>query len=515
MSKASNSKLLFAFYPAPNTGDHDNVKALYDGMPAEDTVKAGFHPNNEIANIIERAQSDKDNAYMLLVVGQDGAKRINDASNIPGNVKIFWTGHQTTKELSEAVSTKKIAHVYVSDAGIGHANELIYKQAGASVTTLPGVPVMMDGDKARQAYEAHKENGSFEFRVGNIHSDITANELTETQRKAISKAFGMIFNQYPDIENSIINQTITKKELGEAIQKKWPEKDNNNDCVNACLKALEMELNEIYPLVFKKSQENEAHKENFLTKTDSKRRIIFHCNGDAPDIEGKYRYFSREEGETVGITLAKLAQQYNAVIEIITGPRTGMMDPDTGRKTLAHQQWHTETGDPLLFTPDATSSGIQTGLVKAGLTVEKDFKFHHFQWGTQQLNATAKEALKKRENIDTAPTVSMYELAIGLALVERDAIIIYTGESITEGNKIAKYFNGREAFALTVSSMHEGHHAFTDGLHKNGYIGIIDVSGTQSLPKKQNMTPLDPTAIAIKSMIQHIQEVGKEKSLTR
>jgi hypothetical protein len=100
----------------------------------------------------------------------------------------------------------------------------------------------------------HKISGSFEFRVGNIHSDIFADELTKEQKDDIKRAFGNIFGQDHEIVKSFTNQTLTKKNLGVIISKKWSNEVDDNCRVDAFLGKLKAESAENYPLIFKKSQ---------------------------------------------------------------------------------------------------------------------------------------------------------------------------------------------------------------------------------------------------------------------
>ncbi len=234
------------------------------------------------------------------------------------------------------------------------------------------------------------------------------------------------------------------------------------------------------------------HQEQLLAQED-KRRIVLILGGDAPDLEGNRGYIPPEEGRQIGVMLAALAKQHNAVVAIINNPRTGEYDPLTGQETLAHHNWHPDTGETLEQNYDKTTQALCALLEEETVP----FQIYDFRWGTQKLRTEAAKTAVGSSH----PVTSMYDPVMGLILSDPNAMVLYTGESITEGNKCAKYLLGRQTYAITVASMHEGHEDFTQELHERGYIGRIDLKKQQILePIQKATTPLNITATALQAL---------------
>lgn len=116
-----------------------------------------------------------------------------------------------------------------------------------------------------------------------------------------------------------------------------------------------------------------AYEEKKQSLPEAERYLAVVLGGDAPAAGGAPQYYSEEEAKLLGKEVAVQASEKRAVVIATNGPRTGKIDPETGKERPNNHQ----VGAPL----DPVSAAFQEGLKQARLA-EDQYCFYDFKFGS-------------------------------------------------------------------------------------------------------------------------------------
>ncbi len=224
--------------------------------------------------------------------------------------------------------------------------------------------------------------------------------------------------------------------------------------------------------------------------------------GDAPDLNGKHKAYTKFEAFKDGYNIAKEAMKKNKLLLITNCPRTGQIYSEAfacnraaalrrftkdehGKAIWVDYQAlsHLERNDPNNNPPDAkfkahaagapldpVSAGFLRGMLYAGISADQ-FRFIDFTFGD-----------------------SAYEAIASALYADKDrAECFYTGESISNV-ELATFF---DTYVFRIGSMSELHEAFLQRMHTNlQRVGIITL--------KDNLITREDIDKSVKTANMHI-----------
>lgn len=216
-----------------------------------------------------------------------------------------------------------------------------------------------------------------------------------------------------------------------------------------------------------------------------KKYIAVMLAGDAPNLNGKMRYYTVSEAEKLASYIAFLAKQHNAVILAMDGPRTGKYDQKTG---IMDEQAH--KNGKLTFVSQAFKDALAKHLP------ENQFCLYDFQFGK--------------------PSMSK---AIYGAVINTKGIILIPGESTTMVSEAIDNFDKGNVFVYQNNAMNMTHLKHVKTEEQYGRVKLLDLNFHEVKPpsKKKASSLKDESASTTiaKAIMKLLSPQDKKKMLPR
>lgn len=166
--------------------------------------------------------------------------------------------------------------------------------------------------------------------------------------------------------------------------------------------------------------------------------------GDAPDSNGKMKYYTPEMAAMLAQQISGLAKEKNYVILITNGPRTGKHNPNTGEVLINHQ--------------DGIIDDVTLKFIEKLKSYNIEFKLFDFQRGQQNhKNLIFGAILKNPGSIILAPGESTSMISECTDLMEAGSVIIYMNEAMNENHKkhVLSEFEDKRAHIMEDGNIRE------------------------------------------------------------